>query len=240
LGDKALEMVGDDLAPISSALNPTDISVDKGWCLDIDEGYHADIETNVTREFQKSWHRTAPTAPVREGKAVGSSPIGASSRSLVCEGPIDLQPCKQSPTNSSHSDDEAPEVTESSFDLLENCSGLEVSGCRNVAVSQTSKLVRRLFAAIILTFLLEREQSTSKGNASQAEEPCEVHCLPQESLMISDAITQETTDRHNTSVGKNLPCGFNAVGSAKRKSSHDEDVSTGLRRSERLTKRTRT
>jgi hypothetical protein len=223
LGDKALEMVGDDLAPISSALNPTDISVDKGWCLDIDEGYHADIETNVTREFQKSWHRTAPTAPVREGKAVGSSPIGASSRSLVCEGPIDLQPCKQSPTNSSHSDDEAPEVTESSFDLLENCSGLEVSGCRNVAVSQT-----------------KREQSTSKGNASQAEEPCEVHCLPQESLMISDAITQETTDRHNTSVGKNLPCGFNAVGSAKRKSSHDEDVSTGLRRSERLTKRTRT
>jgi hypothetical protein len=240
LDDKALEMAGDDLAPMSSASNPMEIYVNKGWCLGIDEGYHADMETNVTRDCQEAWHHTAPTAPVGKGKAVGSSPIRAPSRSPVCEGPEVLQPCKQSPTNSSYSDDKAPEVTESSFDLLENCSSLEVSGSRNVADSQAGKLVRRLFAAIILTFLLEREQSISKGNASQAEEPCEVHRLPQESSMTSDAITQETTDRTDTSVGESLPCGLNAVGSAKRKSPHDEDVSSGLRRSERLTKRTRT
>jgi hypothetical protein len=154
LDEKALEMVGDDLAPISSASNPMEIYVNKGWCPDIDEGYHADMETKVTREFQEAWHRIAPTAPTRKGKAVGSSSIRAPSRSPVCEGPEDLQPCKQSPTDSSHSDDKAPEVTESSFDLLENRSRLEVLGCRDITNSQAGKVDQRLFAAIIVTFSL--------------------------------------------------------------------------------------
>lgn len=157
LDDKPLEMVGDDLAPTSTALNPMDIYIHKGWCLDIDEGYHADIETNVTRELQNAWHRTAPTAPARKGKAVGLSPIRAPSRSPVCEGPKDLQPCKQSPTNRCHFDEKALEVTDCSFDWLENCSRLEVSDCPNVANSQAGRLVQQLFAAFILTVFSQRK-----------------------------------------------------------------------------------
>jgi len=58
--------------------------------------------------------------------------------------------------------------------------------------------------------------------------------------MTSDAITQETTEQTDTSVGKDLPCGSYDVGSTKRKLSHGEGVSSELRRSARLTKRART
>jgi hypothetical protein len=149
LDDKAQKMIGSDLAPLSSAFNPTEIRVNKGWCLDTAEG---DTETNLTQEVQKASHRTAPAT---KGKADGSSPVLASSRSPICEGPADLQPCKLPTTNPSHLDDESLEVTESSFDLLENCSKLGVSGWRNVANSQAGKVGQQLFAAMMLIFFFK-------------------------------------------------------------------------------------
>lgn len=71
----------------------------------------------------------------------------------------------------------------------------------------------------------------------ETEEPKEAH----EAISItSDAITQETTNQSHMFPGMDLLCSFNDAGSTKRKLSHDEDVSSELRRSERLAKRART
>lgn len=75
------------------------------------------------------------------------------------------------------------------------------------------------------------------GKVSQADDPSEVH---ESSSITSDARTQETTGRTSTSDVTDLPCGPNVTGSTKHKLLHVEGASSGVRRLERLAKRTRT
>lgn len=149
LDDEVLKVIGDDLAIVSSASNPRATHVN----MDCDEVYHVDVETNVTQELQNSLHRTTPTAPATKGEAFVQSPVRAPSRSSVCEDSEGLGPCKQSPASHFHLnlDDKALKVTETSFDLLEDCSNSQASGRGNVINCQAGKLDRRLLAAMILT-----------------------------------------------------------------------------------------
>jgi hypothetical protein len=73
------------------------------------------------------------TVLVGEDEVISSSSTRAPSRSPVCEDLEDLHSFGQSSTNRFHLDDKALKMTESSFDVLQNCTSREAATRKSIA-----------------------------------------------------------------------------------------------------------
>jgi hypothetical protein len=130
-------VIRDGLAPLGSASNPIEIYVDEDWCCDkIDQGVSdADTEVMATPEFWEALIDESFSDPAERG-TVGPSSVRAPTRSPTNEDPEDLRSFGQSPLNSFRLDEI---MTDSSFNWLQNCPGLEDIRRENVANGQAGK-----------------------------------------------------------------------------------------------------